>query len=41
MNECDGCEYYNEEEDICTAFVCDGLSCPELPCERAESEAQE
>lgn len=34
-NECEGCEYYDKEDDICGAFVCDGLSCPMLPCEKS------
>ena len=34
MNECDMCEYYDREDDRCTAFVCDGLDCDTpLPCE--------
>ena len=32
-NECLTCEYYDAEDDRCTAFVCDGLCCPALPCE--------
>lgn len=33
-NPCKGCNYYNEEQDICLAFECNGDSCPELPCEK-------
>lgn len=31
---CEGCEYHNKEEDVCTAFECNGIECPTLPCER-------
>lgn len=37
MNECAGCGYYDADEDICRAFVCDGLDCPTLPCEEVEN----
>lgn len=33
-NPCKGCNYYDEEQDICFAFECNGDSCPELPCEK-------
>lgn len=33
MMECDSCPYYDADDDVCTAFVCDGLDCPALPCE--------
>lgn len=36
MMECDNCEYYDHEEGICTAFECNGIDCPPLPCETAE-----
>ena len=36
-NECIGCQFYDAEEDRCTAFECWGLGlfdgCPPLPCE--------
>lgn len=32
-NECLTCKYYDEEDNYCTAFICDGISCPDLPCE--------
>lgn len=36
-NECGGCEYYDAEDDRCTAFKCLVLGfldgCPPLPCE--------
>ena len=35
-NECSACGYYDSDDDICSAFVCDGLDCPELPCEKEE-----
>lgn len=28
-----GCEFYDPEEDRCTAFECYGLKCSPLPCE--------
>ena len=31
--ECEDCEYYNKEEEVCGAFECNGLDCPDLPCE--------
>lgn len=34
---CKDCEYYNSEEDYCEALECNGLGCPELPCERNET----
>lgn len=33
-NECVGCKYYDSYDDRCTAFECDGLECPQLPCEK-------
>lgn len=33
-NECTGCEFYDPEEDRCMAFECNGIDCPELPCEK-------
>jgi hypothetical protein len=33
MSDCEHCKFYDAEEGICTAFVCDGLDCPPLPCE--------
>lgn len=33
-NECLDCDWYDPEEDVCKAFVCDGINCPELPCEK-------
>lgn len=32
--ECAECEYYDQNEDYCRAFECNGLECPELPCEK-------
>lgn len=37
---CKDCEYYNEYEENCGAFECNGLDCPTLPCEK-ESEEDE
>lgn len=36
-DECKDCEYYDPEEGICKAFECNGLECPELPCEKQET----
>lgn len=37
-----GCEFYDEEEDRCTAFECMGLGlmdgCPPLPCEEGHED---
>lgn len=33
MDKCKQCEYYTEDE-TCGAFECNGLECPELPCEK-------
>lgn len=33
MSDCEGCDYYDADDDRCKAFVCDGLNCPTLPCE--------
>ena len=33
-NPCKGCQYYEEEQDICFALECNGNDCPELPCEK-------
>ena len=33
---CSVCDYYNSEDDVCTAFECNGLECPKLPCEEDE-----
>lgn len=33
VNECLECEFYDPEEDRCTAFECYGLECAPLPCE--------
>ena len=37
-NECLGCEYYDAEDDRCTAFECNGLECTPLPCEEGEKD---
>ena len=35
--ECIGCEWYDQEDDRCLAFECDGLNCDKpLPCEEKE-----
>lgn len=34
---CMACEYYDSDDDRCTAFVCDGLDCTLLPCEMEDS----
>ena len=36
MKKCIECEYFDSEDEICTAFVCDGLDCTPLPCEIEE-----
>ena len=33
---CDICEYYDKCEEVCMDFDCNGLDCPELPCEEGE-----
>lgn len=33
-DECLKCEHYDSEDDRCSAFECDGLECPQLPCEK-------
>ena len=37
VNQCLECEFYDAEEDRCSAFECGGLGliegCPPLPCE--------
>lgn len=38
MRDCKTCEYFDEEDEVCTAFVCDGLDCSLLPCEMENSE---
>lgn len=30
---CGGCEYYDVDDDRCSAFECNGIDCPKLPCE--------
>lgn len=36
-NECQECEFFDPEDDRCTAFECWGIGlidgCPPLPCE--------
>lgn len=32
--DCNKCEYYNNELEECGAFECNGIDCPELPCEQ-------
>ena len=36
-NECLECEFFDTEDEICTAFECNALGlfdgCPPLPCE--------
>ena len=36
--DCESCEYFDRDEEVCGAFECYGLECPELPCEAAEEE---
>ncbi len=38
MTDCSNCEYYNKEEDICTAMDCTPLTdcTAPLPCEEKE-----
>lgn len=36
--DCKNCEYYDKDEDRCGAFECNGIDCPDLPCERKENE---
>ena len=33
MQECESCEYYDGDNEVCEAFECNGLECSELPCE--------
>lgn len=33
---CEECEYYDRSEEVCGAFVCNGLECPSLPCEEED-----
>lgn len=35
-SDCESCRYYNHDDDICTAFECNGIECPKLPCEESE-----
>ena len=35
---CTDCKYYNEDDNNCGAFECNGLECPELPCEINEKD---
>ena len=38
-NSCDGCEYYDPEDDICKAFSCNPFECDlPLPCEEGYDE---
>jgi hypothetical protein len=34
MSDCKKCEFYDEYNENCGAFECNGLECPELPCEK-------
>lgn len=36
--ECEGCDYFDEEENVCLAFECNWLECPSLPCEEGYNE---
>lgn len=31
--DCENCKYWESEQEYCTAFECNGLDCPTLPCE--------
>lgn len=35
--DCNECEYYDKEDNYCTAFECNGIDCPQLPCEAGEA----
>lgn len=35
---CDGCEYYDSEDEYCRYLACDGLE-EELPCERSRNDS--
>lgn len=35
-HECEGCEHYDPDEEVCRAFECNGLECPALSCEEGE-----
>ena len=41
-NKCKTCEFYDAEDDRCTAFECYGLGflegCPPLPCEKGDEQ---
>ena len=37
---CEECEYYDRDEEVCGAFECNGLECPELPCEKEERDGR-
>ena len=41
----DECEFWDDEDGVCTAFECFGLGfldgCPPLPCEESESDQDE
>lgn len=40
-NSCDGCEYYDPEDDVCKAFSCNPFECDlPLPCEEGYDENQ-
>ena len=36
-NECAACEFFDHDDNYCTAFECNGIECPELPCEKEGS----
>ena len=35
---CGHCEYWNDELEECGAFECNGIDCPELPCEKERND---
>lgn len=38
MMECKDCEFYDKEDDRCTAFVCSPFECDvKLPCEETDA----
>ena len=42
MTECDNCKWFDNEDNMCTAFVCDIFDCDsKLPCEKGEIRDEE
>ena len=35
--DCKNCEFYDKDGDFCRTFECNGLECPDLPCEHPDA----